>query len=40
MLERLDTKYVQAILQLDTPPDLAIGLLVICERVQIAPEKQ
>ena len=32
-LERLDTKYVQAILELDTAPDVPIGLLVLCERM-------
>jgi multidrug resistance efflux pump len=39
-LERLDTKYVQVILELESPQDVAIGLLVLCERVEIAPEKQ
>ena len=39
-LERLDTKYVQVILELESPQDPAIGLLVLCERLEIASEKQ
>ncbi|MBN1852565.1 MAG: hypothetical protein JW829_07565 [Pirellulales bacterium] len=39
-LERLDTKYVQVIMELESPQDPAIGLLVLCERVEITPEKQ
>lgn len=38
-LERLDTKYVQAILELETLQDPPIGLLVLCERLEIASEK-
>ncbi|MHB8861527.1 MAG: hypothetical protein ACYC6N_03920 [Pirellulaceae bacterium] len=38
-LERLDTKYVQVILELESPQDPAIGLLVLCERVEIITKK-
>jgi len=38
-LERLDTKYIQVILELESPQDPAIGLLVLCERVEGDPEK-
>jgi len=38
-LERLDTKYIQVILELETTVDAPIGLLVLCERVEMAPEK-
>ena len=31
-LERLDTKYAQAILHLDNRPDVPLGKLVLCER--------
>lgn len=33
-LERLDTKYVQTILELETALDSPIGLLVLCQRVE------
>lgn len=36
-LERLDTKYVQAILELESAQDPATGLLVLCERMETAP---
>lgn len=39
-LERLDTKYIQVILELDTAQDLPIGLLVLCERVEVTSENQ
>jgi multidrug efflux pump subunit AcrA (membrane-fusion protein) len=39
-LERLDTKYIQVILELETPQDLPIGLLVLCERLDVTSENQ
>lgn len=33
-LERLDTKYAQAVLQLEGVPAVALGKIVLCERVQ------
>jgi multidrug efflux pump subunit AcrA (membrane-fusion protein) len=38
-LERLDTQYTQAILQLDETAGMALGKLVFCERPEVAPPK-
>ena len=35
-LERIDTKFAQAVLELEAPTDTPIGMQVVCEREALA----